>query len=373
MKITFIIGTRPELIKVAPIIWEIKKTDIAYDVVNTAQHKDLLEPYWKTFDIEPTHVLDVMVSGQNLSSLTSRTINQIQDYIDTVKIKPSVIIAQGDTTTVMASSMVSFYNNIKFAHIEAGLRSFDFDNPFPEEYNRRIAAIAADFHFCPTKISENNLINEGISQEKIFVVGNTVVDSLSKISKSEKFTQSKWINDELRNIESYDKVVLITCHRRENHGRNLTEIIKTIEDLAKLNTSIYFVWPLHPNPNIKQKVLDSDLSKLDNVLLTVPLEYLDVLKLLKIAFCAISDSGGIQEEAPSFNTPVLVLRDTTERPEGVTSGVAFLVGANKNRISSKFNELKHQNIIFNSNPYGDGKSSYRIVNQLEVTLSEKNQ
>lgn len=364
MKITFIIGTRPELIKVAPIIWAIKKKGVDFDIVNTAQHKDLLEPYWKTFEIEPTHILDVMVSGQNLTSLTSRAINQIQTYLDTVTVKPTIISAQGDTTTVMAAAMVSFYNDIKFAHIEAGLRSFDFKNPFPEEYNRRIASIAADFHFCPTKVSADNLINERVLKEKIYVVGNTVVDSLSKISKSDNFTQSPWINRELERIESFENSVLITCHRRENHGKNLIEIIKTIEELAKSNKSTYFIWPLHPNPNIKQKVLDSDLSQLDNVLLTDPLKYLDILKLLNMAFCAISDSGGIQEEAPSFNTPVLVLRETTERPEGITSGVAFLVGANKNKITSKFKELEQQNISFNSNPYGDGKSSEKIVDIL---------
>lgn len=364
MKITFIIGTRPELIKVAPIIWAMKNKGVNFDIVNTAQHKDLLEPYWKTFDIVPTHILDVMVSGQNLASLTARAINQIQNYLDAVEVKPTIISAQGDTTTVMASAMVSFYNRIKFAHIEAGLRSFDFENPFPEEYNRRIASIAADFHFCPTKVSENNLLNEGVSKDNIFVVGNTVVDSLSEISKSDAFNQASWINTQLATIGSYERSVLITCHRRENHGKNLIEIIESIAELAKSNKSTYFVWPLHPNPNVRQTVLDSDLSQLENVLLTDPLEYLDILRLLNMVFCAISDSGGIQEEAPSFNTPILVLRETTERPEGITSGVAFLVGANKNEIIEKFNELKQQSISFCSNPYGDGKSSKRIVDIL---------
>ncbi|MDI1323219.1 MAG: UDP-N-acetylglucosamine 2-epimerase (non-hydrolyzing) [Algoriphagus sp.] len=364
MKIAFIIGTRPELIKVAPIIWALKKTDISFDVVNTAQHKDLLEPYWKTFNIEPTHILDVMVSGQNLASLTSRAISQIQNYLDNVSVKPTIILAQGDTTTVMASSMVSFYNDIKFAHIEAGLRSFDFYNPFPEEYNRRIASITANFHFCPTSISQNNLLNEGILENKIFVVGNTVVDSLSKVSNSNDFDQTPWVNKLLERVNCFENVVLITCHRRENHGDNLIEIIESISQLAKENSLDLFLWPLHPNPNVKQKILGSDLSKLENVILTGPLEYLDILKVLNIAFCAISDSGGIQEEAPSFNTPVLVLRETTERPEGVTSGVAFLVGADKKKITSKFNDLKKHKIYFDRNPYGDGQASEKIVDIL---------
>lgn len=364
MKITFIIGTRPELIKVAPIIWAIRKRGVDFDIVNTAQHKDLLEPYWKTFDIQPSHVLDLMVPGQSLSSLTSRAINQIQNYLDTVNDKPTIISAQGDTTTVMASAMVSFYNRIKFAHIEAGLRSFDFENPFPEEYNRRIASISADYHFCPTLISRKNLLDEGVLQDKIFVVGNTVVDSLSKVAQSENFKNFSWVNSKLQKTESFDQTVLITCHRRENHGVNLIEIIEAISELAKENSRILFVWTLHPNPNVKQKVLDSDLAKLDNVILTEPLEYIDILKLLKRSFCAISDSGGIQEEAPSFQTPVLVLREATERPEGVTAGIAYLVGADRGKIINKFNELKQNYPIFDKNPYGDGKAGEMIVDIL---------
>lgn len=364
MKLTFIIGTRPELIKVAPVIWAIKKNNIDFDVVNTAQHKDLLDPYWETFDIKPTHILDVMVPSQNLASLTARAINQIQTYLDTVMIKPTIISAQGDTTTVMASAMVSFYNGIKFAHIEAGLRSFDFENPFPEEYNRRIASISADYHFCPTRISEENLLNEGILMDKIFVVGNTVVDSLSSIGFSANFEKSSWVNRDLQKTEYFDQTILVTCHRRENHGANLIKIIEAISELAKENSRILFVWTLHPNPNVKQKVLDSELAKLDNVILTEPLEYIDILKLLKRSFCAISDSGGIQEEAPSFQTPVLVLREATERPEGVTAGIAFLVGADKDKIIHKFNQLKHTYPIFDKNPYGDGQAGEMIVDIL---------
>jgi UDP-N-acetylglucosamine 2-epimerase len=362
MKLAFVIGTRPELIKVAPLIWEAKKNGIEYDVINTAQHKDLLEPYWSTFNIEPTHILDVMVSNQNLSSLTARAINQIQNYINEVAVKPSVIIAQGDTTTVMAASLVSFYNQIKFAHVEAGLRSFDFQNPFPEEFNRKIASISATFHFCPTLKSQENLLNEGIEQSKIFVVGNTVIDSLMKISQNANFKELPWLNKKLNQIHQYQKSVLITCHRRENHGRNLEIIIEAIEDLAQNNQDFVFVWTLHPNPNVKQKVLDSNLRKFKNVLLIEPLEYIDILKFLDIANCAISDSGGIQEEAPSFKTPVIVLREATERPEGIDAGLAFLVGAVKQEIVNKFNELKTNYPRFDYNPYGDGKSSEKIIN-----------
>jgi UDP-N-acetylglucosamine 2-epimerase (non-hydrolysing) len=364
MKISFIIGTRPELIKVAPLIWAIDKNKIEFDVVNTAQHKDLLDPYWEAFNIKPSHVLNLMVEGQSLSSLTSRAINQIQQYLDNEERKPTIILAQGDTTTVMAASMVSFYNRIKFAHLEAGLRSFDFENPFPEEFNRKIASISADYHFCPTPISTKNLLNEGICKEKIFEVGNTVVDALIKIQGNVKFLSLPWKNKALNKINEFDEVVLITCHRRENQGENLLEIIDTINELAKNNSNIIFVWTLHPNPNVKNTVKKSILSEKDNVLLTDPLEYIDILKILNVAYCAISDSGGIQEEAPSFGTPVLVLRKTTERPEGISTGVAFLVGAVKPKIISRFNDLKHSFPSFDGNPYGDGKSSQRIVDIL---------
>lgn len=361
MKISFIIGTRPELIKVAPVIAAVRKSNINFDVVNTAQHKDLLDPYWSTFAIEPTHVLDVMVPGQSLASLTARALSQIQAYLDNVPERPSVILAQGDTTTVMAASMVSLYNNIKFAHLEAGLRSFDFENPFPEEYNRRIASISAQYHFCPTHISKANLERERVDKDKIYVVGNTVVDSLLSISKPESFVSSSWKNSDLEKLKKFTDSVLVTCHRRENQGPNLRSIIEAISNLAKENPEIAFVWTMHPNPKVRQVVLDSELSEFNNIILVKPLEYIDILKLLKVSICAISDSGGIQEEAPSFKTPVIVMRETTERPEGVDAGVAFLVGSDKSRIRDKFNQLVRTPIDFGINPYGDGNASQIII------------
>jgi len=362
MKLTFVIGTRPELIKVAPLIWEAKNKSIDFDVVNTAQHRELIEPYWATFGICPTHILDVMVPHQSLSALSARALNQIQNYFNEVAIKPSVVIAQGDTTTVMAASMVSFYNQIAFAHVEAGLRSFDFQNPFPEEFNRKIASVSATFHFCPTIKAQENLLKEGVNQEKTFVVGNTVVDSLMKIAQNQNLKLMPWVNPKLKEVIKFNKSVLITCHRRENHGKNLSVIIESIEDLAESNRDTIFVWPLHPNPNVRQKVLNSNLNRSKNILLVDPLEYTDILKFLDIAFCAISDSGGIQEEAPSFKTPVIVLREATERPEGIETGLAFLSGAVKEEIISRFNFLKSNYPLFENNPYGDGKSSERIIN-----------
>ncbi len=368
MKISFIIGTRPELIKVAPVIWAIEKRGIDFDVINTAQHKELLDPYWETFNIKPTKVLDVMKPSQSLTSLTSRAITQIQSYLDQETTKPDIILAQGDTTTVMSASIVSFYNKIRFAHLEAGLRSFDFENPFPEEFNRKIASISAKFHFCPTSVSQQNLINEGVDKSNIHVVGNTVVDALQRISESAEFANSDWTNPELKHIEQFEKCVLITCHRRENQGDNLKTIIQAIAELASKHPNIGFVWSLHPNPNVRQVVLDSDLSQYPNVKLVEPLVYSDLLKMLKVSLCAISDSGGIQEEAPSFKTPVLVLRETTERPEGVSAGVAFLVGTNPSKLKNKFEFVKANHVAFSSNPYGDGNSSELIT---DILLSSK--
>ena len=370
MKISFIIGTRPELIKVAPVILECKRNNISIDIVNTAQHKDLLDSYWETFDIMPTVVLDVMIAGQNLSSLTSRAILAIQGYIDKVEIKPDIIIAQGDTTTVMAASMVGFYNSIAFAHIEAGLRSFNFAHPYPEEFNRRVASITANIHLCPTEVSKKNLLNEGVNPKSIYVVGNTVIDSVNLIKNSKKFESSEWSNSSLLALKAFNKCVLITCHRRENHGSNLLEIIDSVIKLAQMENDTAFVWTLHPNPNVKQIVLDSLLSNLPNVILTSPLEYLDLLKMINKSICLITDSGGLQEEAPSFKTPVLVLRETTERPEGVDEGVAFLVGHNKKKIIEMFEYVKKSKIQFNGNPYGDGNSAKYILKALKENFEE---
>ena len=368
MKISFIIGTRPELIKVAPLILEAQKKGLEFDVVNTAQHKDLLDPYWKTFDIRPTITLDVMVPGQNLSALTGRAINGLQSYIDSSTSLPDIILAQGDTTTVMAASIVSFYNKIKFAHLEAGLRSFDLYNPFPEELNRKIASIAANIHFCPTEESKLNLLKEGIVEEKIKVTGNTVVDSLNLIKSNERFLDKKWDNSDLLQVSSYSKIVLITCHRRENQGANLHQIIKAIQKMGGLYQNFAFVWTLHPNPEIRKEILNSELKNLSNVFLVDPLSYFDLIKMLDKSFCAISDSGGIQEEAPSFNTPVIVLRNKTERPEGVQKGYAFLVGADEDKIINTFQQLLETSPEFKENPYGDGQSRIRIIDHLINTI-----
>jgi UDP-N-acetylglucosamine 2-epimerase (non-hydrolysing) len=358
----FIIGTRPELIKLYPIIKKLKTENISFKILSTGQHKDLLKSYWKLFQIDPDYEMSIMNSNQSLSSLTARAIEAVDIAITEILEKENIsfIIAQGDTTSVMVSSMVAFYRQIPFAHIEAGLRSFDFNHPFPEEYNRRLVSIVSEVNFSPTQTSKDNLIKELIDPDKIMVVGNTVIDALELIRNNENFTNyqlnSPILNDLLL-INS--KICLVTCHRRENHEK-INQIIEAIETLANDNYEMNFVWPVHPNPNVKNAILSSNLAKLKNVIITEPLEYLDLLKILEKSNKVISDSGGIQEEAPSFNVPVLILRETTERPEAVTSGYSVLVGNETAAIIDAFYNFRPEEKKF-INPYGDGKSSERIV------------
>lgn len=369
-KLLIVIGTRPELIKLAPVILEYKKRFKKAPVIilNTAQHKDLLEPYWEIFNIKPDFELDFMKQGQSLAELTSRGILQLENFIDSYIQKGnkiSGVLAQGDTTTVMVSSMVAFYKNIPFYHLEAGLRTYDLLNPFPEEYNRKIASISARIHFAPTINSKNNLLNEGINKN-IVVSGNTIVDAV-KLFKS-SFKKYKLKNKQLSilSIEksSISNNILITCHRRENHGKNLINIISAVCKLAKEFKQYNFIWPLHPNPNVLSVVKSKIDASYKNIHLTDPLDYLDLLYVLNKSKLVLTDSGGIQEEAPSFNVPVLILRQKTERPEGVEAGVAWLVGTDKNIIYKKACYLLSKENFNFKNPYGNGKSAALIVNTL---------
>jgi UDP-N-acetylglucosamine 2-epimerase len=370
-KFLIVVGTRPELIKVASVIKELEKRKLRDKIVivNTAQHKDLLDPYWTLFSIEPDVTLDVMKEHQELSHLTSRVIDQFQRYISGVNFLISGILAQGDTTTVFGISLVAFYNHIPFYHLEAGLRTFDIYNPYPEEFNRKATSIVASFHFCPTAISKQNLINEGVREDLIQVVGNTVVDVLVEY-KDGLISGTEYRNINLRkNIHELEDKVLITCHRRENHGENLTQIIRSVKDLAINHPELQFIWIAHPNPKVMQQLYNSGLSELENILLIEPIDYEDLIKLMNNVKIIISDSGGIQEEAPSFKVPVLILREATERPEGVQAGFAFLVGAKSEKIKEKFEYCLNNEVRIVSNPYGDGRASERVVDRLMDILN----
>ena len=355
-----VIGTRPELIKVAPIILKFREKKINFKIVNTAQHKDLLKPYWAVFGIKPDFELDVMESNQHLSMLTSKIFAQFQELLNLQKKKPKIILAQGDTTTVMVASMVAFYNKIAFGHIEAGLRSFDFENPFPEEYNRKVSAINAKFHFAPTKKSKENLLQERIPKKNILVTGNTVVDSLNFIKKSKSFAKHKFSDENLNKLVEKE-FVFITCHRRENHGEGIKRIASAINKLAIKYQKLNFIWIMHPNPNVKQSLLKSELSKRANCYFSEPVDYIDLLKLIENSKCIITDSGGIQEEAPSFNKTVLVLRKTTERPESVDLGISRLCGNNENEILKGFDWAISTKLKKTKNPYGSGNAAEKIV------------
>jgi UDP-N-acetylglucosamine 2-epimerase len=264
--------------------------------------------------------------------------------------------------------MVAFYNQIKFLHLEAGLRSGDLQNPFPEEYNRKVASMVTSVHFAPTQLAKENLINEGINTKNILVTGNTVVDALKYITSTENYKHG-WNNSELSmKLKNRENIVLITCHRRENFGQNLKNIIEAIKKLADVHHDYCFVWVIHPNPQVKDTLLSAGLAEVGNIILTPPVNYIELLNILSVCRVAISDSGGIQEEAPSFNVPVLVLREKTERPEGVELGVAHLVEADVDKIVNTFNEVILGKPGNRTNPYGDGYSSIKIVDYINQYL-----
>jgi UDP-N-acetylglucosamine 2-epimerase len=360
-RILFIVGTRPELIKVFPIVNYLRKNGLDnYRLVSTGQHKDLLKKYWELFEITPDYELEIMTEGQDLSSLTSKAILEINELIKRIEseFNPSIILAQGDTITVMASSVVAFFNKIPYAHVEAGLRSFDMCHPFPEEFNRRVSSIVSEYNFAPTSLSMQNLLNEQVDESKIHVVGNTVIDTLNYFIDSGKLESHKL--DEIKFKGVKENCVLITCHRRENHGK-IDQLIEAISFLANENKATKFVWPVHPNPAVYNIVKDSDLKFMENVCILEPLEYLDLIKVISISKLVLTDSGGIQEEAPTFKVPVLVLRETTERPEAINIGVSKLTRMDTMSIIEDYNNFKP---IFPANfvnPYGDGNASEKIV------------
>lgn len=376
-KICLIVGTRPEIIKVAPVIMEFRQRGFDdFLLINTGQHKDLSDPYWSLFGLTPDYNLSFMTPGGGLGQLTSRAFQQLDDLFIEIQRSTTIdaVLAQGDTTTVMVSSVLSFYRGIPFVHLEAGLRSYDLQNPFPEEFNRKVTTIVTHLHLAPTLTSRNNLMKEGVPIEKIEVIGNTVVDALDFVRHSPSFTSPHFSNEHLNVVfNTYSKFVLITCHRRENHGANLLELLKAVASLGEQHPNTLFIWPVHPNPNVKEKIVSNTaLTRLKNVLLVEPLEYLDVIKVLSKCIRVISDSGGIQEEAPSFKVPVLVLRSATERNEAIEAGISKLVEPFSHRIVDDFNNFQPVFGINFQNPFGDGLSAKRAADSL-ISLKKKNE
>ena len=359
--IAFILGTRPEIIKLAPVILELKKYSSDYNVViiNTEQQKELSNQTLAYFGLKADYNLDCMRENQSLSSVQARILTSLDEVFNKNNIDATIV--QGDTMTVLCGALTSFYHKIPVFHVEAGLRSYDIYEPFPEEVMRQMTSRVADIHFAPTKVNEKALLDEGISKDKIHIVGNTVIDALFCLS-DEVVEQSRKFYEDL-GIKIDDKLVLITAHRRENHGDRIDRIIEAISYLAEKYSNHTFVIPVHPNPNVHDKI-HSKLGNYKNINLLTPLDYPYLVYLMKNAKLILTDSGGIQEEAPSFACPTLVMRYETERKEGIEAGVSKLVGADFDKIISESEKIlgltKNETRLKFQNPYGDGHSAERI-------------
>lgn len=359
--ILFVFGTRPEVIKLAPVILELKKYPELYNVIicNTEQQRELSNQTLSYFGLKADINLDVMRENQTLAAVQSRILTSLDKIFDENKIDATIV--QGDTITVLTGSLVSFYHKVPVFHVEAGLRSYDIFEPFPEEVMRQMTSRVAQLHFAPTEANKQALLKEGVNEDNIQVLGNTVIDALFCLSDETMETAKEFYAD--NGIEINDKLVLITVHRRENHGERIDRILQAISDLVTKYPDHTFVLPVHPNPNVKNKVYEK-LEKFKNVHLLAPLDYPNLVYLMKNAKLILTDSGGIQEEAPSFGCPTLVMRYETERQEGIEAGVSILVGADYDKIMFQSEKVlgsaKSLTRLKAQNPYGDGKSSEKI-------------
>lgn len=365
INLTLIFGTRPETIKMFPIISEIKKYPhlIDFKIVVTGQHREMLDQMLEIFKIIPDYDLDIMEQVQSLSQITKNSLIGIERILK--KERPNMVLVQGDTTTTFAGALAAFYQKIKIGHIEAGLRTNNKYYPFPEEINRHLTSVLADLHFAPTAQSCKNLISEGVKREDIFICGNTVIDSLFlMIKKNHIFTEPL-----LRDKKIFEKkIILVTVHRRENWGEPLKNICQALIKLLDEHSDLFVIIPLHKNPEIR-KTVNHILKDRRDILLLDTLDYGDMINLMSKIYIILTDSGGIQEEAPSLGKPIFVLRDETERPEAVEAGVVKLIGTNKERIVSEVNIIltnkdKYMEMTKRINPYGDGKASKRIIKKI---------
>ena len=379
-KILFIFGTRPEAIKMAPLIKETGQSrSLGIEICVTGQHREMLDQVLKLFDICPDYDLNIMQPGQDLYDITSRILINLRDVLQ--QSKPDLVLVHGDTTTSMAAALAAFYQQIPVGHVEAGLRTHNIYSPCPEEMNRLLTGRLATYHFSPTPLSRNNLIKESVDDRNIIITGNTVIDALYWVV--DKIKNNKELDNELEDILSkagYDvnrlnngkKLVLITGHRRENFGDGFINMCTAIKDLTVKYPDLDFVYPMHLNPNVRKpihEVFGENLSGLKNMFFIEPLEYLSFVYLMEKSSIVLTDSGGIQEEAPGLGKPVLVMRDTTERPEALDAGTVKLVGTDYNKIVNEVSSLIDDKAAYEKmskavNPYGDGLACGRIVNAL---------
>jgi UDP-N-acetylglucosamine 2-epimerase (non-hydrolysing) len=368
--ILFIFGTRPEVIKLAPVILELKKYPQDYNVIicNTEQQKELSNQTLSYFGLKTDINLDCMRKDQSLASVQSRILTSLDKIFEENKIDATIV--QGDTITVLTGALVSFYHKVPVFHVEAGLRSYDIFEPFPEEVMRQMTSRVTQLNFAPTEANKKALLKEDIDENKIFVVGNTVIDALFCLSDATMAKAKDFFNFEI----NPEKLVLITVHRRENHGERIDRILQAISDLAEKYSDHTFILPVHPNPNVKDKVY-SKLEHFTNVYLLEPLDYPNLVYLMKNAKLILTDSGGIQEEAPSFGCPTLVMRYETERKEGIDAGVSILVGAHYDKIINESEKIlkydKSQTRLKSQNPYGDGNSALKIERLIREYFCEE--
>ena len=368
IKVMSIFGTRPEAIKMAPLVKELEKRDEIESIVCvTAQHREMLDQVLETFDIKPNYDLNIMKQGQTLSEITSRALLGLESVIK--ESNPDIILVHGDTTTTFAGSLAAFYNQVDIGHVEAGLRSDDKYSPFPEEMNRQMVDCMTDMFFAPTEISKANLLKENIDEDKIYITGNTAIDAMSTTIKEDyAHKELEWINEN-------ERLILLTAHRRENLGEPMRNIFKAVKRIVDEFDDVKVIYPIHKNPIVRE-IANEILGNTDKVKLIEPLEVFDFHNFQNKSYIILTDSGGIQEEAPSLGKPVLVLRDTTERPEGIMAGTLKLVGTDENIIYEETKKLlidldEYEKMSKASNPYGDGHASERIVDEIINKFKDK--
>ena len=361
IKVMSIFGTRPEAIKMAPLVKELeRRKEIESIVCVTAQHREMLDQVLNTFDIKPDYDLNIMKQGQSLADVTTRALVGLEEVIK--KVKPDIVLVHGDTTTTFAGALAAFYNQVAIGHVEAGLRTYDKYSPYPEEMNRQMVDRLSDMYFAPTEISKDNLLKENIDESKIYITGNTVIDAMST-TVDENYTHPEldWIN-------AGERMILLTAHRRENLGEPMRHIFRAIKRVVDEFSDVKVIYPIHMNPRVRE-VANEVFGDADRVKLIEPLEVFDFHNFQNKSYIILTDSGGIQEEAPSLGKPVLVFRDTTERPEGIKAGTLKLVGTDEDVIYEETKKLlldkkAYEKMSKASNPYGDGHASERIVDAI---------
>lgn len=370
IKVMSVFGTRPEAIKMAPLVKALEKDERFESIVCvTAQHREMLDSVLEIFDIKPQYDLDIMAHGQTIIDISNKVLKGVDEVIK--KCEPHIVLVHGDTSTTLNGALAAFYNKVNIGHVEAGLRSYDIYSPFPEEANRKLTGVIANLHFAPTKTNEKNLLSEGVNYEKIYVTGNTVIDALLSV-----INENHVFEDNILNNIDFDnkKVILLTTHRRENWGKPMENIFEAIIDIIKSNKDSEVIFPMHKNPAIRKLAYKYFENHLDKVHLIEPLEYVDFTNLMSKVYLIMTDSGGIQEEAPALGKPVIVLRTETERPEAVEAGTVKLAGINKENIVNIANELINNEESYNvmakaTNPYGDGMACGRILEIIEKNFS----